>query len=482
MVTRQQAAEEVLKRRRERREAETLAGFTKQGWHVLEPGAQLKWGWALDAICEHLEAVTYGHLNRLLITVPPGMMKSLLTGVFWTAWEWGPKEMPWVRYLGTSHKQDLAIRDSQKTRTLIKSEWYQSRFAQNWSINPDQDQKVKFENTERGFREAMSFTSLTGSRGHRVGIDDPLSVDDARSPTVLQQVAETFTEAVPSRLNDPARDAIVMIMQRLHERDPAGIIMEEGLNWPHLNLPMEFEPDRKCYTSIGFEDPRTEPDELLFPERFSRETVERDKKVMMSVSGPYAVAGQFQQRPSPRGGGLFKRDDLKIVDFAPAGTRWARGWDLAATDNNTAAYTAGALVGISPAGKIYVGDMVRFRGDPFMVEKTLVATAKSDGYMVPGSLPQDPGQSGKFQVNYLVSKLLGYDYTFSTESGDKATRAAPLAAQAAAGNVFLVAGTWNNAFLSEAETFPAGRYKDQVDACSRAFARLLESSALEYAL
>lgn len=482
MVTRAQAAAEVLRRRKARKECETLAGFTKQGWHVLEPGAELKWGWALDAICDHLEAVTHGQLNRLLITVPPGMMKSLLTGVFWTAWEWGPKEMPWVRYLGTSHKQDLALRDSQKTRNLIKSDWYQSRWGSQFTIDTGQDAKVKFENDKRGFREAMAFTSLTGSRGHRVGIDDPLSVDDARSPTVIQQVAETFTEAVPSRLNDPERDAIVMIMQRLHERDPAGIIMEENLGYEHLNLPMEFEPDRKCYTSIGFEDPRTETDELLFPERFPRHVVERDKKVMMSVSGPYAVAGQFQQRPAPRGGGLFKREWFKTVDFAPQGTIWARGWDLAATDTARAAFTAGGLVGLSPEGKVYIGDVVRFRGDPLLVEQTIIATAKRDGYMVPGSLPQDPGQSGKFQVTYLVGKLMGYDYTFSVESGDKATRAAPLASQAAAGNVFLVAGEWNNAFLSEAETFPAGRYKDQIDACSRAFARLLENPVLEYSL
>lgn len=482
MVTRAQAAEEILRRRRARREAESLSGFTKQGWHVLEPGAELKWGWALDAICDHLEAVTHGQLRRLLITVPPGMMKSLLTGVFWPAWEWGPKEMPFIRYLGTAHKQDLALRDSQKMRNLIKSEWFQSRWAQDWSIDPAQDQKIKFENTRRGFREAMAFTSLTGSRGNRVGIDDPLSVDDARSPAILQQVAETFTEAVPSRLNDPKVDAIVVIMQRLHERDPAGIIIEEDLGYEHLNLPMEFESDRRCITSIGFADPRVEEGELLFPERFPREVVEADKKTMMSVSGPYAVAGQFQQRPSPRGGGLFKREWFKTVDFAPSNVRWARGWDLAATESVGAAYTAGALVGIAPDNRVYIGDIVRFKGEPFVVEQMIKDTAKKDGHIVLGSLPQDPGQSGKFQVNYLVSKLLGYDYTFSTESGDKATRAAPLAAQAAVGNVFLVEGPWTAAFLNEAETFPAGRFKDQIDACSRAFSRILESPALEYAL
>ena len=105
--------------------AQSLAQFAERAWHVLEPATPLKWGWALDAICEHLEAVTSGEIKRLLINVPPGCLKSMLVGVLWPAWEWGPRNLQSMRYLGTAHKQDLAVRDSTKCRRLIQSEWFQ---------------------------------------------------------------------------------------------------------------------------------------------------------------------------------------------------------------------------------------------------------------------------------------------------------------------------------------------------------------------
>lgn len=107
---------------------ESLAEFAKRAWHILEPAAPLKWGWALDAICLHLEAVTDGRIKRLLMNVPPGCMKSLLTGVIWPAWEWGPRGMPEMRFVGTAHEETLAIRDSRRCRELIKSEWFQKRW------------------------------------------------------------------------------------------------------------------------------------------------------------------------------------------------------------------------------------------------------------------------------------------------------------------------------------------------------------------
>ena len=166
MAQNRESLEEVKARAKREQCRRSLAEFAKQAWHVLEPAAEMKWGWCLDAICEHLEAVTDGRIRRLVMNVPPGSMKSLLTGVIWPAWEFGPKGMPDKRFLSTAHKQDLAIRDSMKCRRLIQSEWYQS----NWPliITSDQNQKAKFDLLATGFREAMAFTSLTGSRGDRV--------------------------------------------------------------------------------------------------------------------------------------------------------------------------------------------------------------------------------------------------------------------------------------------------------------------------
>lgn len=446
----------------------SLADFAKRAWHVLEPATTLKWGWALDAICAHLEAVTDGRFNRLLMNVPPGTMKSLLTGVIWPAWEWGPRGMPQSRFLGTAHKQDLAVRDSMKCRRLIQSAWYQALWPM--PLVTDQNAKTKFENEHTGFREAMAFTSMTGSRGDRVTLDDPLSADDANSEAALRAAELTFTEALPSRVNND-QSAIVVIMQRLHERDTSGIILDRKLPYVHLCLPMRFESDRRCVTPI-FTDPRTYDGELLFPERFGEAQVADLERTM----GSYASAGQLQQRPAPRGGGMFRRDWFQVVEAAPAGCRWVRGWDLAATASDTAAYTAGVKIGRAPDGRFYIANATRIQGTAADAERLIVNTASQDGGDVSGSLPQDPGQAGKAQAQYLIRQLAGYSYRATPESGDKETRALPLAAQAEAGNVLIVRGEWNREFLGELETFPMGKFKDQVDAATRAFSELVGTS------
>ena len=227
----------------------SLAYFARRAWHVLEPSTPLKWGWALDAICAHLEAVTRGDINRLLMNVPPGTMKSLLTGVIWPSWEWGPKELPHMRFLGTAHKQDLAVRDAMKCRRLIQSDWYQKRWPMN--LMADNNAKLRFENDKTGFREAMAFEGMTGSRGDRVLIDDPHSVADANSVQKLATGVTTFREALPSRVNNED-SAIVIIMQRLHESDVSDVAIDLG--YTHLCLPMRFENDKTGFReAMAFE-------------------------------------------------------------------------------------------------------------------------------------------------------------------------------------------------------------------------------------
>jgi len=445
----------------------SLAEFAKMAWRTLEPSTHLKWGWALDAICEHLEAVSRGEITRLLMNVPPGTMKSLLTGVIWPAWEWGPMGMPQKRFIGTAHKQDLAVRDAMKCRRLIQSPWFQDRWPV--TLTSDQNAKTKFENSKTGFREAMAFTSMTGARGDRVILDDPLSADDANSEAALYAAEITFTEALPTRVNNN-KSAIVVIMQRLHERDTSGIILSRGLGYTHLCLPMRYEAGGA--KSTRFTDPRKIDGDLLFPERFPEAQVADLEKTM----GSYASAGQLQQRPAPRGGGMFKREWFQTINAAPANCRWVRGWDLAATAKETAAFTAGVLIGKAQDGRFYIADATRIQGSAADVERLIVNTASQDGAGVKGSIPQDPGQAGKAQSQYLIRQLAGFDYRASPESGDKVTRADPLAAQAEAGNVLIVQGDWNREFLDELTTFPSGKFKDQVDAATRAFNELLSGS------
>jgi len=311
--------------------SESLPDFAKAAWPLLEPTAPLKWGWALDAVCEHLEAVTAGHITHLLMNVPPGCMKSLLTGVIWPAWEWTRPGLRSLRYLGTAHKQDLAVRDNLKCRRLIQSAWYQARWP--LKLLGDQNAKTKFENEKTGFREAMAFTGMTGSRGDRVLIDDPLSVDGAASDADREAAKQTFLESLPTRVNNDS-SAIVVIMQRLHEEDTSGIILNRKLGYTHLMLPMRFEPARRCKTSIGFVDPRKKEGELLFPERFPEKEVARLERVL----GSYATAGQLQQSPVPRGGGMFKIKHLKLWPSTkkfPPMHYVVQSYDTAFTDKTT---------------------------------------------------------------------------------------------------------------------------------------------------
>ena len=288
----------------------SLAAFVQQAWHIIEPGQPYIHGWHIDFICAHLEAITDGvtfdedgtFYNRLLVNVPPGTMKSLLIGVFWPAWEWGPRNMPHMRYVCASHSQDLAIRDSLRMRRLVKSEWYQALWGGRVVLTSDQDAKAKFETTATGFRQACAFEGITGYRGDRVIIDDPHSVDDANSDAKRETATNLFKEAVTSRLNNPDKSAIVVVMQRLHERDVSGVILESDMGYDHIMLPMRYDPMRATPTQLGYEDPRTERDELLFPQRFPQNVVDRDEAAM----GPYATAGQYAQSPEPRGGGIIK--------------------------------------------------------------------------------------------------------------------------------------------------------------------------------
>ena len=289
--------------------------FIKQAWHVIEPGQEYLHNWHIEAIAEHLEAITdemmiddERYYNRLLINVPPGAMKSLLCNVLWPSWEWGPRNMPYLRYVCASHAMPLAVRDSVKMRRLVASEWYQTRWGDRVTLTGDQNEKIKYETTATGFRQAVAFEGMTGARGDRVIIDDPHSVSSASSEQKRATTIETFEQAVPTRLNNPDRSAIVVIMQRLHEEDVSGVIIEKQLGYDHIMIPMEYDPDRAAPTMLGWEDPRTEKGELMFPARFPKHVVDRDKKIM----GTYAASGQFQQLPTPEDGGIIKRKHWQL--------------------------------------------------------------------------------------------------------------------------------------------------------------------------
>jgi len=492
----------------------SLHEFTRQAWHVLHPSTPFVDGWAVGAVAEHLQAVTEGEIDRLLINIPPGCTKSMMANVMWPSWEWGPVGMPDTQYINASYDKRLAMRDMMYARDLISSPWYQERWPILWK--DDDRGKEKFSNTLRGFRYAASVGSgLTGWRGQRFIIDDPHSVQEAESETEREGARFWFTEVTPTRFTDPKKPVYVIIMQRLHVDDISGLVIEKLLEqqgYTHLCLPMEAELKYRSYTKVPVrhtgervepervrrvkddgdplayfvpdedgellypQDPRTEEGALLWPGRYDEEAVRMLKAQLMVDGGEYAVAGQLQQRPVPREGGMFKADKIQIVDRLPEdiGGAEVRGWDLAASKEGRSAWTVGAKLLLDPDGVVWITDVQRFRGLPDEVNDRLRACDQMDPPRAAWSIPQDPGQAGKAQVAAFGKLLHGRDVSFTPESGDKEDRARPFAAQVNIGNVRMVRAEWNGPLLAELGLFPGSTFKDQVDALSRAYHQLLK--------
>lgn len=264
----------------------------------------------MEAICQHLEAITFGDFekNRLLINVPPGFCKSLLTCVFWPAWEMGPMNMPHLRYVTFSYSSSLTERDNGRFRDLVSSAEYKELWGDRFELRKVGEMLVS--NDKTGWKLATSVKGVgTGQRGDRVIFDDPHNVKEAESDVVRSETVRWFEEGMENRLNDLKNGAIVVIMQRVHERDVSGAILDRG-DYTHLFVPMEYEEGRHCETEIGWTDPRSVDGDLAWPERFA------DAEILPFKKRPYMWAGQYQQRPEPRGGGIFKRDWWQVWDEA----------------------------------------------------------------------------------------------------------------------------------------------------------------------
>jgi predicted phage terminase large subunit-like protein len=443
--------------------------FVREAWPIIEPSTPFSDNWHVGVLCEHLSAVTNGEIKKLLVNIPPGTSKSLLTCVFWPAWEMATD--PALRYLCGSFDEGLTIRDNSRTRDLVESAWFQERWP-HVQMRPGQNQKIRRETTAGGWRIATSVGGRgTGEHPDRIIVDDPHNPKKAESEAERQAALDWFDRTLSTR--GASRGArFVVIMQRLHQKDLSGHILAraDAEDWVHISLPMRYEPPAMLIPSAAQRprvDPRSEPGQLLWPELYPDNVITGIEKSL----GSYGAAGQLQQRPVPLGGGMFKREHLEIVEAAPGGLQCCRFWDCAGTEG-AGDYTAGVKVGRSEDGIYYVLNVIRGRWSAHKVDLLVQQMAQLDGVECRIREEQEPGSAGKAVIAARTRALAGYNYRGVPATGEKSTRWQPLAIQAEATNVKIVRDKWNAEFIEELCAAPFGEHDDQCDAGAGAFNEL----------
>ena len=497
----------------------SLGDFIAAAWpHASEP-QRFQSNWHIDCVSDYLMAVARREIKGpgpLIFTMPPRHMKSRDANVFFPAWTWAqdpdPDKLghglavrpgtlmgPGVRFAYLSYVQRLSNEHSVACRRLIESNWYQRRWGDRVKLSDAQI--AHFANSAGGSRRAMSFSSVTGFGADIIVVDDAHDIESVDSNVMREAVLQAWDEVLPTRLNDPKTGMFIAIMQRSHERDLIGHILAKEFNGMHVCLPAEFERDhpyvflnpkwpvpRRTDSSHGSDGGPArgepwfdfrKPGEPLWKSRFPEEVLNAWAKTLTS----HAAAGQLQQRPTPRDGGLFKRqwfaNPTKMVPWEHLNL--VRAWDLASASDPSSDpdYTVGLLMGRDrDTGVLYVIDVIRGRFSPGEREEKILAAARTDGTSCWIRIPQDPGGAGKFEAYHLASLLQGYRMSSEREEGTKENRADPFAAQCEHGLVKLVEGPWNSAFVEELCAFPHGAHDDQVDAAAAAFRALARARPL----
>lgn len=491
-----------------------LFDFVKYFWDVLEPETPLETAWPLEAMCEHLEAVSYGEITQLLMNVPPGFMKSLLTDVFWPAWEWGPLNRSHLRYVAFSYASTLTERDNDRFGTLIVSEKYQLMWGDRVHVVARGQKKVS--NTKMGWKFASSVGGVgTGERGDRVILDDPHNVKEAESDTVRKETVRWFRESMTSRHNNPKKPVVVIIMQRVHEEDVSGVILELGLDYCHLKIPMEYDASYQFNddgslrsNELGWIDPRyneDDPDEaegtLAWPGRWGPEQAATLKHTL----GPYAYAGQYQQAPSPRGGGIFQRDWWQLWE-SPDGKFPVFEYVVASLDSAFTDKEQNDPSGFTAWG-VFLDDLGRRRIMLVHAWRRHLAFSGPRIEMLPreskeayrrrtmptwGLIEHVCDTCRRFKVDKLLIEAKASGISAAQElrnryaledwsiqlcqvSGDKVARA--LACQATFSQLMVYAPSrdWAQMVIDEAAVFPNGRYKDLTDSATQAISYLRQT-------
>lgn len=460
--------------------------FVKSFWDEIDT-EPLIWNWHLDVFCIELEMVARRVFNRLpkeydlVANVPPGTSKSRIFTVMFPVWCW--INDPTLKFINGSYSGDLSLEHSDISRDLIKCQKFKRHFP-DMQIRPDKDAKGSYHNNSRGSRYSTSVGgTVTGMHAHIIIIDDPLNPKKAASTVELKSANHWMEQTLSTRKINKEITPTIVVMQRLAEEDPSGILLEKKKSGKkrirHICLPGELNTpkNRERVSPSCLQLYYT--DNLLDPKRMGPAVLQE----LEADLGQYGYAGQISQHPTPPTGGMFKVDMIELVDSVPSNViiQQVRYWDKAGTDRDTnpgSAHTAGVKIAKLQPGYYWdyiILDVIRGQWEAEERERIIKQTAQLDGHNVTIWIEQEPGSGGKESAQGTVRNLSGYSVYAENPTGNKVVRADPFSVQVNWGRVAMLVGSWNREFIDEMRLFPFGKWKDQIDAAAGGFNKMAVS-------
>ena len=436
-----------------------FTSFLHKAFGTLCEGATFKPNWHLDAIAHALEPAQHGLGARLIVNVPPRSLKSISISVAWVAWRLGHD--PTLRFLCVSYSAELSNKHARDCRTLMQTEWYRKLFPKTVLGRVAEHD---FDTTARGGRMSTSVGgTLTGRGGDIIIIDDPIKPDEAATEAARRNVNDWYATSLASRLDDKAKGSIVLVMQRVHEDDLTGHLLEGG-GWAHLNLPAIAEIDEDI--ALGRDRiHRRQTGDLLHPARESRQILDGLKATM----GSSVFSAQYQQAPVPAGGNLVEREWLQYVPRPPAAMPRdliVQSWDCASKDGTLNDYSV-CITALIRGRSIFVLDV--FRQKLKFPDLVKAAERLAEHHRAHTILIEDAASGTQLIQTLRHANHSNIPSPIARKpEGDKISRLAGATHRIEAGNLILPEdASWLADFERELLAFPSGRHDDQVDALAQ---------------
>ena len=434
--------------------------FFKQAWHIVEPAIDLSTNWHHKYICDALQEEAERIIAKkpktkdIIINVPFRSTKSLIVTVMFPVWSW--IRDPKLRFITSSYSANLSIELATKSRDIIFSEWFKSRWGTIFHIKKDQNLKERYENNHMGMRRATSVGgTVTGQGGDFLIVDDPLSPQMANSATERENANEWYRTTFYSRLNSPKIGVRIIIMQRVHEDDLSGFLLdrETRLNYNHICIPATIDGVVKPKKLENFYDENG----LFWDERFGQDVLDDYKKAL----GSYGYAGQLMQTPTPLDSGMMRQEWFKIDRYREDGVvNFVIDPAYTANQKND---PSALLAYIYKDNKWQIIDCTNvYKEFPDLV-KFIPEWVTKNGYTNKSRIFVEPKASGKSIVQTLIRETGLNVREDKPPTKDKVARVADISATLESGRVGLLQGSWNNEFLDQLTKFPSAKHDDMVD-------------------